>query len=669
MTNAAEMTAPEATETTEPRHIGTATYSPDDNKLRLYPFSRLSPELYARVKAAGFKWAPRQELFVAPMWTPGREDLLIELCGEVSDDDSSLVDRAEERAERFEDYSERRAADAQQAKAGVDRIAEHIPLGRPILVGHHSERRARKDAERIRNGMRKAVKLWETAQYWEQRAAGAIRHARYKERPDVRHRRIKGIESDLRKEQKNLETATQAKILWSDPALTHKQAWDLANSSGYGFQIKRPDAKTYSDYDSVWSLLDANKITVAEAQERAERVFSGIIKRAARWITHYNNRLAYERAMLADALGAAPGTDNAMAERFDIKPGGRILARRETEWLVVMRVNRKDGAIQSVTTTAPRVVTWSKTWRYGIEEVTDYRPPSEEDAAKVKKATTLPPLCNYPGDGFREMTAAEWKKSCRYSDSYFVYTLGATETAGRHRVRTAPTPGAFGKRHQVFITDAKRVDPPKPGTAAEPVTFAREMNDPEAPRPQHKAPEPTAFDAMRDQLKHGVKVVTAPQLFPTPAAVVEKIISYARIAPGDRVLEPSAGTGAILRALPNVRPDGTVTAVEINSQLAAALEGLADKVVCSDFLECRDLGAFDCIVMNPPFKDGADIKHILHARTMLASGGRLVAVCAAGPRQIEQLQPLADHWEDLPAGSFREQGTDVQTALIVLGAP
>ena len=36
----------------------TATYSPEDNKLRLYSISRLAPELYARVKAAGFIFAP-----------------------------------------------------------------------------------------------------------------------------------------------------------------------------------------------------------------------------------------------------------------------------------------------------------------------------------------------------------------------------------------------------------------------------------------------------------------------------------------------------------------------------------------------------------------------------------------------------------------------------------
>lgn len=93
----------------------TATYSPDDNKLRLYPKYRLDAETLQTVKRYGFKWAPRQGLFVAPMWTPDREDLLLRLCGEIGDEDTSLVDRAEDRAERFAEYSEKRATDAARA--------------------------------------------------------------------------------------------------------------------------------------------------------------------------------------------------------------------------------------------------------------------------------------------------------------------------------------------------------------------------------------------------------------------------------------------------------------------------------------------------------------------------------------------------------------------------
>src|SRR5262245_22751484 len=153
-----------------------ATYSPDDNKLRFTASARLDPELYARVRKAGFIWAPKQSVFVAPMWTPDREDLLLELAGDIGDHDNSLLDRAEQRAERFAGYRENRTRDAQNAHAAVERITDGIPMGQPILVGHHSERRARKDQEKIETGMRRALKMWRTAEYWKDRAAGALTH-------------------------------------------------------------------------------------------------------------------------------------------------------------------------------------------------------------------------------------------------------------------------------------------------------------------------------------------------------------------------------------------------------------------------------------------------------------------------------------------------------------
>lgn len=90
-----------------------------------------------------------------------------------------------------------------RAYKAVEPITEHIPLGQPILIGHHSERRARKNAQKIEDGMHRAVKMWDTSKYWTDRAAGAVRYAKYKEQPSVRSRRIKGIEADKRKRSKD----------------------------------------------------------------------------------------------------------------------------------------------------------------------------------------------------------------------------------------------------------------------------------------------------------------------------------------------------------------------------------------------------------------------------------------------------------------------------------
>ena len=158
-----------------------ATYDPSDNRIRFRSTARLDKETYDRVKAAGFSWAPKQELFVAPMWTPEREDLACELAdsGELEDEDTSLVERAEERAERFEGYQDRRAADAERTHAATEALAKELPLGQPIARANwRAARRAEKDANRIKAGMAKAVQLWETSEYWERRVKGAIHHAK-----------------------------------------------------------------------------------------------------------------------------------------------------------------------------------------------------------------------------------------------------------------------------------------------------------------------------------------------------------------------------------------------------------------------------------------------------------------------------------------------------------
>ena len=55
--------------------------------------------------------------------------------------------------------------------------------------------------------------------------------------------------------------------------------------------------------------------------------------------------------------------------------------------------------------------------------------------------------------------------------------------------------------------------------------------------------------AMRQTLKTGVAVVSAPQLFPTPATLAARMVELAQIEPGQEVVEPSAGTGVLCEAI------------------------------------------------------------------------------------------------------------------------
>lgn len=73
-------------------------------------------------------------------------------------------ERLEARAFKFSKISD-------QAHVSADRMSSYIPLGQPILVGHHSEKRHRRDLERIHNGYRKSWEASKRAQQLQERAA------------------------------------------------------------------------------------------------------------------------------------------------------------------------------------------------------------------------------------------------------------------------------------------------------------------------------------------------------------------------------------------------------------------------------------------------------------------------------------------------------------------
>ena len=610
-----------------------ATYSPDDNKLRLYSTTRLSSEDYAAVKAAGFRYAPKQELFYA-IWSPRAEDLMIEMVGEIGDEDKTLVDRAAERAERFETYSDKRANEADRAKKAVSELANNIPFGQPILVGHHSERRARRDAEKIENGMRKAVKLWETSEYWTQRAAGAIAHAKYKELPAVRARRIKGLEADLRRVTKEQDAAKAALKFWSNESLTLEKARVGAGYGLYGFtferreggyfitalDVLRPDNERYASHPAY---------TLEQVVTKAKEAFPKRAARAQRWIDHYQNRLAYEKAMLAE---------QGQAHLLDKKP--------RPKQLPLLNYRAEGGTI-----------TVKNRFHKGQLDVMEQI----------------------------EMTQAE------YAAIYTDYKETA-EVDGTHRVRMCMRQH---RRVAVFITDSKTHEKPSQDRAeavgkvveafAEQTakeieaaqidqmlhgqSIVRVMDDGKVKRIDPRAEE---FRALKERAKQGVEVVSAPNLFVTPTELAARVIEQADIQPSHSVLEPSAGTGNLLGMIP--RP-ANVTAVEINHSLAQRLQPMADRVICEDFLQLTPeaWGTFDRIVMNPPFAGQADIDHVVHALKFLKPNGKLVAIMSAGvnfrqDRKAKTFRDLVEKHggtiEELPAESFKLSGTNVSTVLV-----
>jgi predicted RNA methylase len=181
------------------------------------------------------------------------------------------------------------------------------------------------------------------------------------------------------------------------------------------------------------------------------------------------------------------------------------------------------------------------------------------------------------------------------------------------------------------------------------------------------------FEDIRNRHIEGTapKAVTGFNLFQTPRPIALRMaqLIHERVGDGCRILEPSAGLGRLYEPLEALRADWMM--VEEVGECCAALRKALKRgqVKHADFLEQTTDGLggkFDAIVMNPPFKQGTDCRHILHALEMLRDGGRLVSLCYNGVRQNQQLKGIATRWEVLPEGSFREEGTAASVALLVI---
>tara|TARA_R110001592_G_scaffold343029_1_gene633175 strand:- start:17911 stop:19362 length:1452 start_codon:yes stop_codon:yes gene_type:complete len=282
-----------------------ATYSAEDNKLRLYASERLDTELYQRVKDAGFRWAPKQGLFVAPKWTPGREDLCIELAGEITAEQTTMAERAEAKAERLDNLAEKRAGQASAFQDAARSISQRFEAGQPILVGHHSERRARKDKERMNSAMEKAVKAHDAVSYWNYRAEGVEHHANHKSNPRVRARRIKTLLAELRDMQRRINHAHFCLKLWTRIDQTTKQdEQDKAALHWSGTHLGGGSVAPNLRGDSLWSLLDRGEMSTSEVIEKCLAHWEFILENPhySRWVSHILNRLGYERAELGPVI-------------------------------------------------------------------------------------------------------------------------------------------------------------------------------------------------------------------------------------------------------------------------------------------------------------------------------------------------------------------------------
>ncbi len=230
-----------------------------------------------------------------------------------------------ERYERAEDRADYHAAVAGSAAAKSEAAwnAEHgildmIPAGQPILVGHHSERRHRRDLDRAESLRRRGMAESDRAEYHEGRAEAAERFQARRESIPTTLRRIEKLEADARRIQRRLDGEV-------------RQVSD--GNGGYEWKLVKPG-------DSYRAQLEAQAADIAE--------------QIAYWREHVAKRQAEEGVKVWS--------------REDFTKGDYV--RFLGTWYAVIRVSAKSVTIPAMINDGPIVhkdgnrCTWTDTVPY-----------------------------------------------------------------------------------------------------------------------------------------------------------------------------------------------------------------------------------------------------------------------------------------------------------------
>lgn len=166
--------------------------------------------------------------------------------------------------------------------------------------------------------------------------------------------------------------------------------------------------------------------------------------------------------------------------------------------------------------------------------------------------------------------------------------------------------------------------------------------------------------------------------YPTPKALIKKMLTGIELNEIKNVLEPSAGKGDICDYIASQysRREINMDVIEIDEELQFTLKGKGYNLIYNDFLSFDTNKIYDLIIANFPFSEGD--KHLQRAMDILEKGGGNL-VCLVNAETIKNpytnlrktiVSKLSKHGANIEYlnGEFEnaERKTSVEVALIRL---
>lgn len=169
------------------------------------------------------------------------------------------------------------------------------------------------------------------------------------------------------------------------------------------------------------------------------------------------------------------------------------------------------------------------------------------------------------------------------------------------------------------------------------------------------------------------------QFYPTPEVICGFLVHLADLRPTDRILEPSAGRGAIINAIHAIMPKINVSYCELMPYNRTFLEKIPNTTFLQeDFLKLATGQKFDKILANPPFSKNQDIDHFYKMWDLLEDGGKIISVmskhwCSGGKKKENEFRAFLKSHEsftiEMEGGTFKGAGTMVESCVVEIRKP
>ena len=115
----------------------------------------------------------------------------------------------------------------------------------------------------------------------------------------------------------------------------------------------------------------------------------------------------------------------------------------------------------------------------------------------------------------------------------------------------------------------------------------------------------------------------ANDFYATPLYVIETLLNNIDLSGyGEKVLEPSAGSGNICRVFKRYYPNKRVTALEIRNEELTNLTRYSDEVIIGDYLQLDMKSKYSIIIGNPPYSKA--IEFVKKSLELLEENGILI---------------------------------------------